>query len=167
MKKGFTLVEMLLYMAILSVVVMAMSSFLYLTYSSRIKATVIAEVEQQGSQTMAIITQTIRNASSITTPIAGNSTTSATLVGYVALSSPISFDVSGNKIQITEGTNSSVDLTSNRVIVSDLSFSNLSRANTPGIIQIKFRLTHINPDNRGEYSYYKDFTSTASLRRSQ
>jgi prepilin-type N-terminal cleavage/methylation domain-containing protein len=164
MKKGFTLIEMLLYISILSIIVLALSSFMFMTYSSRIKSTVISEVEQQGSQTMNIIAQNIRNASGITGPIAATSATSLTLTEYIGSLSPTVIAQSGNKIQITEGTNPAIDLTSNRVIVSNLSFSNLSRPNTPGVIQVKFNLTHINPDNRGEYSYSKDFTTTASLR---
>jgi len=164
MKKGFTLIEMLLYLAILSVVVLALSSFLLLSYTSRVKGGVIAEVEQQGSQTMSIIAQNIRNAQSITAPIAGISSNSLTLTEFTGAVSPSIFDQSGNTLRITEGAAIPINITSNRVIVSSLNFQNLSRPNTPGIVQIKFTLTHVNPDNRGEYIYSKSFTSTASLR---
>ena len=164
MKKGFTLIEMLLYLSILSVVVLALSSFLFLTYTSRIKGNVIAEVEQQGSQTMSLITQNIRNSSGITLPVAGASAASLDLTEYIGAVSPTIFNQSGNKIQITEGAGGAVDLTSNRVIVSGLSLQNLSRPGTPGVIRIQFTLTHINPANRGEYIYSKTFTSTASRR---
>jgi prepilin-type N-terminal cleavage/methylation domain-containing protein len=164
MKKGFTLIEMLLYLAILSVVVLAFSAALSLSFTSRIKANTIAEVEQQGDQTMNLITQNIRNAASITAPAAGILASSLTLTEYVAGNSPTVFDQSGNTMRITEGAVSPINITSNRVIVSGLSFQNLSRPSTPGIIQIKFTLTHINPSNRGEYTYSKTFTSSASLR---
>jgi len=164
MKKGFTLVEMLLYLAILSVVILSFSSFLFLSYTSRSKAATIAEIEQQGSQTMSLITQNIRNAASITAPAGGVSASSLTLTEYTGAVSPTVFDQSGNTMRITEDTTAAVNITSNRVVVSNLSFRNLSRPSTPGVIQIKFTLTHINPDNRGEYSYSKNFTSTASLR---
>lgn len=164
MKKGFTLIEMLLYLSILSIVVLALSSFLYLSYSSRVKATVIAEVEQQGNQIMSIINQNIRNSQSITSPAAGVSAGSITLAEYSAPLSPTIFSQSVNKLQITEGATSAVDITSNRVIVSSLTFQNLSRASTPGIIRIQFTLSHVNPSNIGEYIYSKTFTSTTSLR---
>ncbi len=164
MKKGFTLIEMLLYMAILSIVILAFSSFLFLSYSSRIKATVIADVEQQGNQTMSIVTQNIRNAQSVTSPISGASANSLTVTEYSAPLSPTIFAQTGNKLQITEGSNSAVDISSNRVIVSGLSFQNLARPSTPGIVRIQFTLNHLNPDNLGEYTYSKTFTATASLR---
>ena len=94
-KRGFTLIEMLLYMAILSIVILALSSFLFLSYSSRIKATVIAEVEQQGNQTMSIVTQNIRNAQSVTSPISGVSAASLTLSEYSAPLSPTIFAQTG------------------------------------------------------------------------
>lgn len=164
MKKGFTLVEMLLYLAVLSIVVLAFSSFLFLSYTSRVKAAAIAEIEQQGSQTMSLITQNIRNAASITAPATGVSASSLTLTEYTGANSPTVFDQSGSTLRITEGVTAAVNLTSNRVIVSNLSFQNLSRLSTPGVVQIKFTLTHVNPSNRGEYIYSKNFTSTASLR---
>lgn len=164
MKKGFTLVEILLYLAVLSIIVFALSSFLFLAYTSRVRATVIAEVEQQGSQTMSIITQNIRNAVSITAPASGSTAASLTLTEYTGANSPTVFDQSGDTLRITEGVAAAVNITSNRVVVSNLSFQNLSRPSTPGVVQIKFTLTHINPSNRGEYIYSKDFTSTASLR---
>ena len=164
MKKGFTLIEMLLYLSILSVVVLALSSFLFLAYNSRVKATVIAEIEQQGNQTMSIITQNIRNAQSITTPSSGSSASSLTLSEYSAPLSPTVFAQTGNIMQITEGSNAAIAISSNRVVVSGLTFQNLSRASTPGVIRIQFTLNHVNPSNIGQYIYSKTFTSSASLR---
>jgi type II secretory pathway pseudopilin PulG len=164
MKKGFTLVETLLYLAILSLVVIALSSFMFLSYTSRIKSAVIAEVEQQGSQTMNLISQTIRNSAAISQPSSGSSASSLNLTQYNGTLSPTIFSQFGSTLQITEGASSAVGITSNRVVVSNLSFQNLSRPNTPGIIQVKFTLTHVNPDNRGEYNYSKNFTATTALR---
>lgn len=164
MKKGFTLVEMLLYLAVLSIIVLAFSSFLFLSYTSRVKAAVIAEVEQQGSQTMSLIAQNIRNAVSITSPSPGSTSNVLTLTEYTGALSPTTFDQSVGVMRIREGISAAVNITSNRVTTPSLSFQNLSRPGTPGVVQIKFTLTYINQSNRGEYSYSKDFTSTASLR---
>lgn len=164
MKKGFTLVEMLLYLAILSIVVLAFSSFMFLSYTSRVKAAVIAEVEQQGSQTMSLITQNIRNAASITAPSPGSTSNVLTLTEYTGALSPTTFDQSVGVMRIREGASTAVNIISNRVTAPNLSFQNLSRPGTPGAVRIEFTLTYINPSSRGEYSYSKTFTSTASLR---
>ena len=164
MKKGFTLVESLLYIAILSVMVVALSAFLTMSYTSRVKASVIAEVEQQGSQTLNLITQNIRNSASVTTPAIAGSGASLTLTEYTVADSPTVINQSGNALRITEGANIAINITSNRVVVSNLLFQNLTRSGTPGNVKISFTLTHVNPDNRGEYIYSKSFTATASLR---
>ena len=164
MKKGFTLVEVLLYLAILSIVVLAFSSFLFLSYTSRIRASVISEVEQQGDQTMTLITQNIRNAANVSSPLSGSTSNSLTLTQYTAGVSPTVFDQLGNTMRITEGAGSAINITSNRVNVTNFSFQNLSRPSTPGNIQIKFTLTYASSSNRNEYSYSKTFISTASLR---
>lgn len=164
MKKGFTLIEMILYLAVLSIVLLAFSAFIFMSYTSRIKSTVVAEVEQQGNQTMNIITNNIRGAVSITSPASGSSAASLTLAEYVGANSPTTFALSGNTITMTEGANPAVSITSNRVVASSLSFQNLSRASTPGIVRVSFTLTHVNPSNRGEYIYAKTFVGTASLR---
>lgn len=67
-KQGFTLIELLLYVAIIGAIILSVSGFLSLIMSSRIKNQAIAEVEQQGIQVMQTLTQTIRNASTISIP---------------------------------------------------------------------------------------------------
>ena len=52
--KGFTLVEILLYMAIAGIIVLAISSLLFLITQSKIKNQVITDVEYQGIQVMKI-----------------------------------------------------------------------------------------------------------------
>ncbi len=164
MKKGFTLVETLLYLAILSIVVLSFSSFMFLAYASRAKAAVVAEVEQQGNQIMSLIAQNIRNAVSVSSPAPGGTANFLTLIEYTPALSPTTFDQSGNIMRVREGASVAINLTSDRVIAPDISFRNVSRPGTPGAVQIRFRLTYINSSNRNEYSYSKIFTSTVSLR---
>lgn len=162
---GFTLIELLLYVAISSVMLLAISFFLQTLLESRIKNQTIAEVEQQGLQAMQIITQTARNAEAITFPITSTSASSLTLDVLSITNDPTVFDLSNNKIRITEGVSSPVELTNSRVTVSGLTFQNLSRAVTPGTIRIQFTITHVNPAGRNEYSFTKTFTGSATLRQ--
>lgn len=57
------------------------------------------------------------------------------------------------------------DLYNSRVTVSNLTFTNLTRAGTPGNVRIQFTLTHINPSGRNEYDFSKTFYGSASLRK--
>jgi type II secretory pathway pseudopilin PulG len=67
-------------------------------------------------------------------------------------------------LRVDEGTNSPVLLTNEKVEVSNLTFKNLTRSGTPGVVQVSFTIYRKNPDGRNEYDYQKTFTSTAALR---
>ncbi|MDD5416183.1 MAG: type II secretion system protein [Candidatus Daviesbacteria bacterium] len=164
MKKGFTLIELLLYVSIIGVVILSIAGFLFILMQSRVKNQTIAEVEQQGIQVMQIITQTGRNAQAITLPAVGSSSASLTFDVVTVANDPTIFDLDNGVICIKEGTGSAVSLTNSRISASGLTFHNLSRTGTPGIIRIQFTLTHINSSGRNEYDFSKTFYGTASLR---
>ncbi len=163
-QQGFSLVELLLYTSISAIMLLTISLFFSMILESRIKNQTIAEVEQQGLQIMQIITQTARNAETITSPSQGTSASSLTLDVITASNDPTILDLSGGAIRIKEGAGAVIPLTNSRVTASNLLFQNLSRPNTPGTIRISFVLTHINPENRNEYNFSKIFYASASLR---
>ncbi len=163
-RRGFTLIELLLYVSISAVLLLVISVFLSSLLQSRIKNQTIAEVEQQGLQVMQLITQTARNADNINSPSQGGSASSISLHFLDLSKDPTIFDNNNGIIRIKEGGGAAINLTNNRVTVSSLSFQNLSRNNTPGIIRISFILSHVNPAGRNEYEYSKIFISSASLR---
>ena len=163
--KGFTLIELLLYVSLSAILLLIISVFLSFLLQSRIKNQSIAEVEQQGLQIMQLTTQTVRNAETIASPVAGTSASSLTLDVVTVAKDPTIFDLSSGIIRIKEGTDSAIPLTNSRVIASGLTFQNLSRASTPGTVRIQFTLTHVNPEGRNEYSFSKTFTGSATLRQ--
>lgn len=162
--RGFTLVELLLYVGISAVMLLIISVFLSSLLQSRIKNQTIAEVDGQGMQVMQTIAQTARNAENITAPSTGASATSLTLDVSTGANDPTVFDLSGGAIRISEGGGSAVPLTNSRVTASALTFQNLSRADTPGTVRIQFTLEAVNPENRNEYGYEKTFIGSATLR---
>ncbi len=162
---GFTLVELLLYVSITAIILLATSGFLFMLLEARIKNQTIAEVEQQGLQVMQLITQTARNAEAVTSPAVGTSASSLTLDVVTVVSDPTVFDLASGVIRITEGAGSAVALTNSRVTASALTFQNLSRPSTPGTVRISFTLTHVNPTGRNEYNFSKTFYASATLRQ--
>lgn len=165
MRQGFTLVELLLYVGLSSLLLLTMTLFLSTLLESRVKNQTVAEVEQQGAQIMRAMTQLIRNAESITSPTQGNSAAALTLDVLAAANDPTVFDLASGVLQITEGAGSPVALSNTRVTASGLTFQNLSRTGTPGAVRIVFILTHVNPTGRNEYQFQKTFTGSAALRR--
>lgn len=162
---GFTLIEMLLYVALASILLFIISVLYMLLLQSRIKNQTIAEVEQQGIQAMQQMNQTIRNATAITSPTIGASNAVLTITVPTASKSPTVFDLSGGVLRITEGTTSAaLALTSSKVTSSALTFYNLSRSGTNGTVRIQFTITAVNNSGRNEYDYNKTFYGSASLR---
>ena len=162
--KGFTLVELLLYVGITGTLLLLISPFFLALSESRVRNQVVGEVEQQGLQVMHVMTQAIRNAENINLPIPGVSSPSLSLDVVNVLDDPTMFAISSGALYVTEGSSGEIALSNSRVIVSDLLFQNFSRADTPGIVQVQFTVTHINPEGRNEYNYSKTFYGTASLR---
>lgn len=162
---GFSLVELLLYISILALILLSISAFLSTLITSRVKNQTISEVESQGLQAMHLITQTIRNSASITSPAQGASAANISLSTYTVGLNPTVFDVSGGALRISEGGGATVALTNSRVTVSELSFQNVARTNTPGSIRISFTISSVNSSGRNEYQFQKTFVATASLRQ--
>lgn len=165
MNKGFTLLELLLYTSLVGILFMSLTSVSVLIFQSRVKNQTIAEVEQQGVQAMQIITQSIRNTENITSPAVGTSAPSMTLDLIGTVNDPTVIAESGTALQITEGVIPAVSLTSSKVSVSNVSFNNISRTSTPGIIKIQFTISYINSSGRNEYDFSKTFYGTAALRQ--
>ena len=163
-RQGFTLVELVIYMTILGSMITVLTSFVVLTYESKIKSQVVAEVEQSGSQVMDIILQTTRNATLINTPLAQASGSSLSINTISGITTPTVFDLNNSKIRIKEGTGVATNLVGNRLLVNSLSFSNLTEAGASGTIRVQFTLTYNNSSGMKEYDYSKTFYGTASLR---
>ena len=164
-QKGYTLIELLLYVAIAGSLLLAVTLFMGLSTDARVKNQSIAEVNQQGVAAMNLITQTVRNADSITSPAAAATGAQLTVSVPTASLSPTVFSLSGTTMQIKEGTAAAIPITNNKVEISSLTVKNLTRASTPGTVQISFIVSRVNSTGRNEYSYQKTFTSTASIRQ--
>jgi Tfp pilus assembly protein PilW len=163
-QKGFTLIELLLYSAMVGSLLTGVVLFFTTSVDSRIKTQSISEVNQQGAATMEYLTAAIRNATSITAPTNGTSAASLTLVVPTGSLSPTVFDLGGSALEVKEGAAAVVPLTNSKVQITSLTFTNLSRTGTPGVVQVSFVISRVNPGNRNEFDYQKTFTSSAALR---
>lgn len=162
-QSGFTLIELLLYVSIVGALLLSLTYFFVNSAESRVKNQSISEVNDQAADVMDTITQTIRNATSITSPAAGASAASLTLVVPTGALSPTVFNLSGTTMQITEGAAAAVALTNGKVQVTGLTFKNLTRAGTGGVVQISFTVNRLNANNKNEYEFQRTFTSTAEV----
>lgn len=163
--KGFSLVETIIYVAIFSVFIAGTASFLNTMTSSRLNNQMVLEINDQGSSAMKTMTQSIRNANQVNSPTITNTAFNLSLVTNMASTSPTVFSQSGGILYMSEGAGFPVALTNNKVVVSNLTFSNLSRPDTPNIIKISFRLTSTNATSSSSGQYSFTFNGSGALRR--
>ncbi|MEK7107005.1 MAG: prepilin-type N-terminal cleavage/methylation domain-containing protein [Patescibacteria group bacterium] len=161
---GFTLIEFLIYIAIVASLLTTLSALLYQLMGAQVKNQSIADVEQEGELVTQLMTQTVRNASGINSPARGASSSSLSIVTLASSTNPTIFDLSSGTLRIKEGSSSAVSLTTSRVTASNLLFQNYSRTSTPDTVHIQFTLTRVNPEGRYEYNYSELFYGTANRR---
>lgn len=165
--RGFTLLELLLYLALSSVITFTAASLLANVLQIREKNRAAYEVESQGVLLMQSLTQAIRNARDVTSPTPqAASSTSLNLTSDEAPVNPTVFEVASNAIGIKEGTApTAIPLLSQNTGIKNVSFKNLAiDADHADEIKITFTLYYITQEKRGGFSHEKTFYGSASLR---
>lgn len=164
-KKGMTLIETLIYVSIFVTFIITLTSFIGTINASRKKNQINLEVNYQGSEVIRIINQTIQNATSTSQPALSNSGDTLVLQMSDVTKSPTIFSIASSTIFVQEGSGSKVALTNNKVQVKDLVFTNFSRPNTPGVIQVKFTMSNPTSLTKPEEQYSKEFYGGLSIKR--
>lgn len=163
-KKGFTLVEMLLYVSISSIFLLSLTVYFSTLFEANVKNQTINEVNQQGIQITEFITQIIRNAKAVTSPTPSASSSQITLTVSNASSSPTIFDIATGTLRMKEGIGQYLSLSNTKVTVSSLSFLNTSASSTDGgSIEVSFVLSYVSTSTQNPYVYTKTFKGSASF----
>ena len=162
-KQGFTLVELLIYVAILGSILVLLSGFFWNIISANIKENSYQEVQQNGSFSLIKMTQEIKKAKSIISPLPGSTSDSLSLEMQNPNLNPTIFDLAEGKLRITRGSNPPIELTTDRVVVSNLIFRNLSYSKSPGTIRIEIKIEHSNPGGKIEYQALINLKTSVSL----
>lgn len=162
--KGFTLIETLLYVAIVPFILGSAIGLFYFVTQAQIKNQVINEVNQQGEIIIDNINKSIQSALTINSPTPGNTGPSLGLQNINPLLSPDIYNISSNTLFLTQGSNLPQPMHNNKIQINNLQFANLSQSNTAGNISYSFTLTYINSSNKQTYNYSKTFFSGSSLR---
>jgi competence protein ComGC len=161
-EKAFTLVEILVYLAIVSSILVFTIGFVWDVIFGDIKGNSLREVRQNGEFALIKITQEVKKAKKINFPSIGSSGDYLSLEMANLNLNPTIFNVSGGKLRITQGTGLPIELTTGEINANIL-FRNLSYANTPGAVRAEITISRLNPGNRMEYQASLDFKTTISL----
>ena len=162
-QNGYTLIELLLYIAVLGMLILGMSVFLQLMQDASRKAQIIMEVEQQGQQVLTQVSQAVRSSDAINSPGPGVTASSLSLSLATPANDPTVFSVNSGVLEVTEGVASPVALTNGRVTVTSIDFVNVSYPSTAGAVQVVLTLEAVNQSGRAFFDVSKIFTTTIAL----
>ena len=121
-QKGTTLIELLLYLAIASGIMLSLVTFAWDVIGGGAKSARQEDVSSSVRYLSSRIGYEIRNANSINSV----SSSSISLADSVPANNPTVFSLSGNNLTIKEGSAAAVNLNPNSVKVTSLAFSNYS-----------------------------------------
>ncbi len=167
MNKGFTLAEILIYIGVLVIIVSAVSSFFLWANRSSAKSKAINEVLYNTRRAMGIMTYEIKEAKSIYTPTTISHQLSLETTHYLSEgeeTSFIDFYLCGAQICFKKESQDAVVLTSDKVEVSNLEFTQVTTTSTIPSVQINLKINYKTSSDRPEYQASINTTSTASLR---
>jgi len=160
---GFTLIEVLIYVAIIGIVVSSFITFALSINSSRAKTYVAQEVQANTRTTLDLISQKIRLADDVVNPGEGNSASSLEL----DMPNPdpnLTFIITEGVLGIAEGVSDPLPITSDEVYVSNLTFTNLTAVGEKDNIRVEITIEY-RGDGSKEYEYSQSLQTAVSLRK--
>ncbi len=168
-KRGFTLIETLIYVAIIGMVVASFVVFVMSISDLRNKAYVISEVQANCRTTLDIISQKIRAATGINTVLSTFESDPGVLSLSMADSAKnptvINLDQDDGILQITEGIAGPIAITSDEIRITNLVFTNLTSMSKRGNIKIEITAAFNNAGTDIEYNYLQSLQTAVNLRQ--
>ena len=162
--RGFTLIEILLYLSLFVVVVLGSVAFIHTMFETNVKTKVILEADNEAEHALAIIAQYVRNGVVIFSPNKNQTGDILIMQSLDESQSPILFGIIDDSIVMSTGGLSTTTLTSANIKVSNLKFTNAGSVNGKDSIKISFKVNTQGENKRQEYTYEKTYEATASLR---
>lgn len=166
-RDGFTLVELLVYIAVFSIVVGVLTGFIVWVYHSNIKAQAMRETLNNARRAVEIISHELREARGIYGPTTTSTQLSLETLHYLPegeLSSYIDFFVCGTRLCLKKESEFPFAITSDKMVVESLIFSAIASTSSIPSVQIELKLKYKNPADKAEYRALVAVTSTASMR---
>ncbi|MCP6719158.1 MAG: hypothetical protein KJI71_02910 [Patescibacteria group bacterium] len=168
---GFTLAEILVYVATLSLILLAVSSFFLWANRSNTKVKVTHKTTYNARRAIEIMSYEIREAEGIYTP----TSVFASSTGQLSLETTkylptgenttyIDFYICQDNLCLKKEGQDPISLTSDKVKIDSLEFNQIATTSTVPSIRINLKVDYVAPGLRPEYQASVDLTSTVSLR---
>lgn len=166
-KKGFTIMEIVVYVAVLGLLVSSVASFFLWASNVSAKNQAMAEVLNNIQRTLVTITAEIRKAKTVYTPTASASQLSLEMsdsLGAGETSGFIDFFLCGEQLCLKKEGQPVLAITSNKVVVSYLSFTTINYSSTTASIQVGLKIDYKGGAGKTASQAAFSATSTAALR---
>lgn len=170
--KGFTLIEIIIYIFLAVAILLVASSFAWQIFDNKTKALAIQEVQQNGRFILEKLTQEIHQARDINPSDFDINLALPENVGRVLSLSmrnkaddPTEIDVLDNIIRIAKRNQDPYDLSPSQVKITNLTFKNLSTPNdTTNNIKIILTIEYSTSSERQQYQASDTWETTVELR---
>lgn len=165
---GFSIIELIIYLAIFSLLVLALSSVFWQVLQNNNRQLAITELMANANLISHQIGLAVKNAQGINQPATpGQTTNQLSLATTSSSTNPTIFSLQDQKINLGEGANPSQPLTTDRIRVNNFTITNLtsSATSTLGIIKLTINLESNNPASSIFRPTTFSFTTSLSLRQ--
>jgi len=156
--KGFTLIELVLYMGILMILIGILSSIFTSIVDVQLESTATSSVNQDGRYLLSKLLYDVRSASSITSPPNPGDTASTMQITSNSIIYTYSLD-SSNNLQVVNGsTSETIILNGYDTSVSDLTFTRIGSGDSNDTVRVSYTLTSKTKERSGQET--KSFQTT-------
>lgn len=158
---GFSLAEFILYLGIATTVILVATDVVFRLMATKNKQESLEEVTQNGRIAFERIMLSIRNASSVTIPAKG---TTSSILGLTWNGVSTTYSLSGGILLLKEGTQATTTLTTPDVTIQALEFRNVSATGAPAIIRVRIGVSSTNPSGDPDVTGGQEYVGTATVR---
>lgn len=166
-ERGFTLVELVLYVGILVIVLGASVLSALSAANARVKALSRHEVNYSSQFARDVLSQTIRRAQSIDSGSSTFDVSSSVLVLNMddPAEDPTVFQLSSGQLTVTRGAGAALPITTDHINVRSFEVDNLSRGSKVQDVRIILDVEYKNPSDLSQFAAELSTTQTISLRQ--
>jgi type II secretory pathway pseudopilin PulG len=166
-KRGFTLIEFIIYFGILSLVITAVVGFMLVFVQSRTKTIAVSEVEANARFVLNRVLWSTRQAVSVNSTLSATSTDNGVLAlnTVTPATSPTVFNLNSGTVFIKEGSSAQAPLTTPEVTVTKLRFTQDSLSAGVETVTAAIALQYHTTNKDFTFNYATSATTTAVIRQ--
>lgn len=163
--RGATVLEFVLYVAIVAIILLAVTQFSAEFVSTQAKATSVNEITHNARFAVARMTAEIRGATGVNVGSStfGSSPGTLSLSMAAPAADPTIFTLTNGRLTVQQGAGSALPLTSDRVEVLEFQVDNVSVTGRTRAVRLHLRLRHVNAGELVEFDAEETVETTVRI----